>query len=180
MRKNIVHSECTWSVSLIQIFSSALLPSKKIDPRIFVSQLQLPLFLPRPTYFLTILSFLLSSSSLIFLRTPLQPLLLSFKLFTPPLFLPSPASHYLIHCSSRHPLKLQPPPWRGGHVQGYASHAWSFMEVGPTLVQGATSSSGWSENIPLMLLIKAIKKLATLGLKKGSTNIYIYIYINQI
>ena len=55
---------------------------------------------------------LFSSSCLqFFSRTPLQPLLLHFKLFALPLFLPSPTRRYPLHCSNRHPLKLQPPPW---------------------------------------------------------------------
>ena len=80
--------------------------------------------------------------------------------------------------SNHHLLKLQPPPM-ASHIQDYASYAWSFMEAGPPLVQGATSSSGWWENILLMLLIKAIKKLIAFGLQKGSTNMPLFSRVHK-
>ena len=62
MKKYIVHNERTWSVPLILIFSSVLLPSKKkTNPRISVPQLQLPLSLQRPTHSLTVFSFFIFS-----------------------------------------------------------------------------------------------------------------------
>ena len=66
--------------------------------------------------------------------------------------------------------------WNFNHHHGevvmskatHLMHEASWKSVHP-LVQGATSSSRWSKNILLMLLIKAIKKkkLVALGLKKG-------------
>ena len=88
-----------------------------------------------------------------------------------PLPTPCPYSdHHFLYLVSAIPSPtiplLQPPPLLG-HIQGYASHAWSFIEAGPPLVQGDASSSGWSENIHLMLLIKVIKKPSSTWFAKG-------------
>ena len=116
MRKYTAHSERTWSVSLIQIFSSSF--------PIFLQTLSLKKLSPFPLRFFFLFSFSLAGFLLVgFLlhQTATSSLILIRDVFPP------------TPCSCHHLLKLQLPSWQWSHPPPHVPCCSSISEVDPHL-----------------------------------------------